>query len=257
MRPLAFIDVETTGLDPRRHEIIEVGVIRVTADTLEELDSAYLRVRPEHIEDADPRTLSLNGYCERAWDGAPQLIEALFWVSPLLEGAALAAHNVSFDRAFLEAAWRHTGVVPPPMDHHVLDTVSLAWPLVTSGQLESLSLEAVCAHLGIARPIKHHALADAKASLNVARRLLPDNRIGAMVRSLEGDERAIVETLLERLSMGRERYGPWRVSDGRDYRTDTFEEVLDALHYCAAELVRLRHAVGAPAPHRFHGDVAP
>ena len=34
-------------------------------------------------------------------------------------------------------------------------------------------------------------------------------------------------------------YGCWQVSDGRDYHTEALEEVLDALNYCAAELVRL------------------
>lgn len=62
--------------------------------------------------------------------------------------------------------------------------------------------------------------------------------LAARIESLQGDERAIIEQLLSRLEQGREAYGPWRVTDGRDYPNEALAEVIDALHYCAAALVR-------------------
>jgi hypothetical protein len=71
-----------------------------------------------------------------------------------------------------------------------------------------------------------------KATIVLARR----------IESLPADERAIVELLVHRLEAGLQCYGPWHVDDGRDYRAEVLDEVLDGLHYCAAELVRLgRH----------------
>jgi hypothetical protein len=61
---------------------------------------------------------------------------------------------------------------------------------------------------------------------------------------LADDERAIIEVLLERMGQGRQRYGVWNVDDGRDYPAETLDEVIDALHYCAAALVRLRRRAG-------------
>jgi hypothetical protein len=58
--------------------------------------------------------------------------------------------------------------------------------------------------------------------------------------ALPEDERAILETLLDRIEQGRQRYGIWNVDDGREYPAETLDEVIDALHYCAAGLVRLR-----------------
>ncbi|MDF1524584.1 MAG: hypothetical protein P1P87_17415, partial [Trueperaceae bacterium] len=52
---------------------------------------------------------------------------------PLLEGALLAGHNIAFDRTFLDAAWRSTGVPVPKLDHHSIDTATLAWPLLVAG----------------------------------------------------------------------------------------------------------------------------
>lgn len=57
---------------------------------------------------------------------------------------------------------------------------------------------------------------------------------------MKTDEEQILQLLTERITEGRTRYGPWRVDDGRDYPREALDEVIDALHYCAAALVRLR-----------------
>lgn len=261
MRPLAFVDVETTGLDPRRHEIIEIGVVVADPRTLETCGMLDIRVRPGRIEDADPAALGINGWSDEAWKDAVPLDVALVRVKPLLEGALLAGHNVSFDRRFLDAAWRTTGVAPPETDHHLLDTATLAWSLHVAGLVESLSLEAVCTALGIDVGLPHRALADARRSLEVARRLLADAGLARRVRALAADERTIVETILARIDAGRREYGAWVSTDGRDYPGEALAEVIDALNYCAAELVRLRgtgrreiaaaHEHGSPAVSRL------
>ncbi|MBD3292165.1 MAG: hypothetical protein GF393_04520 [Armatimonadia bacterium] len=53
-------------------------------------------------------------------------------------------------------------------------------------------------------------------------------------------ERAIMRLLLTRLEAGRAEYGPWVVDDDRDYHTEALEEVVDALHYVAALMLRAR-----------------
>ncbi|MCU0664664.1 MAG: hypothetical protein MUC50_20365 [Myxococcota bacterium] len=62
-----------------------------------------------------------------------------------------------------------------------------------------------------------------------------------IVRNLGIDELQIARSALTRLDKGRKIYGPWNLlGDPRDYPEEALEEVVDALHYCAAELVRLR-----------------
>ena len=63
-------------------------------------------------------------------------------------------------------------------------------------------------------------------------------KLAERIEALQADERTIVETLLERIEQGREVYGPWKVDDGRDYHSEALAEVIDALHYCAAALVK-------------------
>jgi hypothetical protein len=62
------------------------------------------------------------------------------------------------------------------------------------------------------------------------------------------DESTILGLLSERMSEGRRVYGPWQVDDGRRYPREALAEVLDALHYCAAELVRLDRATPTSQP---------
>ncbi|MBC7174050.1 MAG: hypothetical protein H5U40_16530, partial [Polyangiaceae bacterium] len=160
--------------------------------------------------------------------------------APLLDGALIAGHNVGFDWDFLEAGFRRAGLVLPSVDYHRLDTASLAWPLVVTGELQSMSLDAVAKLFGLDRPHPHRALADARCALEVARRLVERMRAGDLITRLPADERQICDALLGRLAQGRRQYGPWRLDDGRDYPSEAYSEVLDGLHYAAAELVRRR-----------------
>jgi DNA polymerase-3 subunit epsilon len=173
MRSLVFVDCETTGLDPARHELVEVAAIRVSPQTLAVQIEIAMRVRPDRIDDADPESLRIVGFSEEAWSDALPLDEAMAQLEPVLDNAMLAGHNVAFDRSFLDAAWTRVGHRPDNLDYHLLDTATMAWPLLSSGALSSVSLTSVCKHLGIERGREHSALPDARASLEVARRLLP------------------------------------------------------------------------------------
>ena len=215
MNPIAFIDLETTGLDAARHEILEIGVVVAFPGTLAERDRFEVRVRPERIEDADPAALRVNGWSPEAWADAVPLDVALGQLAPVLWGTILAGHNVAFDRAFLDAAWRAAGVSPPEQDHHTLDTAVLAWPLLEAGEVDSLSLGAVCAALGIDLGPGHRALIDARRSLAVARRLLPEAREFAK-RAVRGErEGCRCQGSACSRSCGASGSSSWRCGDGR------------------------------------------
>ena len=59
------------------------------------------------------------------------------------------------------------------------------------------------------------------------------------ISQMPPDEQAIIQTLVDRLDSGRQSYGPWQLDDARQYQVEALEEVLDALHYVAAQLVRM------------------
>lgn len=171
-RPLAFVDVETTGLDPQVHALVEVAVLKVDPDVLVPIDRFESKVRPASDAVVDPAAARVNGYTPEDWSDAPSLAEVLPNLVAVLGGSIVAGHNPGFDWAFLSAAFRQTGVSLLDVDHHLLDTASLAWPLLRRGVITSLSLRDLCAHLKVTNDGAHRAMADAERAFQVYRRLM-------------------------------------------------------------------------------------
>ena len=170
-RRLVWLDVETTGLDPEHHEIVEVGLVEVEADLgLHEVGWTQLRMRPEHPERIDPEAAAVNGYTADGWADSVSQVEGLTRIRPLLEGAVLGGHHVAFDRAFVLNAYRRAGLEPPTLSRRTLDTTSIGAPLVLRGQAAGFSLDELAAAVGLLpRTGPHRALDDARRSLHVAR----------------------------------------------------------------------------------------
>lgn len=177
MTHLCFVDVETTGLDPSKHEIIELAAISVDPATWKVRQELEVKIAPEHIGTADDEALRISGYTPDNWTAAISLAEAMDRLRLLLNGAIPAGHNVRFDLGFLEAAWKTTESPdftrrPKNMSHRTLDTASLAMPLYLGGIIRSLKLEDVARWAGVVNLDRHRAMPDARTSMAVARTLI-------------------------------------------------------------------------------------
>lgn len=172
MRDICFVDLETTGLDPERHEIIELAAIRVSADLRQHQAALELKVRPSHIETADPEALSLNGYRQDAWLNAVELRDAMAELAPLLDEAVLAGYGVDFDEDFLLAAFQQTGVARSRRGYRRIDILSIAWPFAVNGVVPDLSLKTLTRAFGIRHDATHAAWSDCLACVELARRLV-------------------------------------------------------------------------------------
>jgi len=58
----------------------------------------------------------------------------------------------------------------------------------------------------------------------------------------DGQEMEVLALIAERLSMGRNQYGPLDVNDGRDWEMEALEEALDGCAYLASAILKLRAA---------------
>jgi DNA polymerase-3 subunit epsilon len=168
-RPLAIVDIETTGLDSEKHEIIEIAVLVVDLETLEITGKYHAKVWPKHLETADPRALEMNGYTKEAWRDAKPLKTVLDELNQLAPGAMFAGWNVSFDRPFIEKAARDEDT-PLHFDYHWIDIMTIAyWELFSDERIERLSLTYVCEKLDIPFKKAHTAMGDITATLEVYR----------------------------------------------------------------------------------------
>lgn len=173
-QPLAFVDIETTGLDNTTHEIIELGVVvaKMKEGELVVTDELNLKIQPKNIANADAQALRINGYNDADWLFAVSLEDAMKEFAKKTEGAIFTAHNITFDYGFIENAFKKTGI-ENKMHFHRLDTISLAFGILhTNDDIGKLSLRALCEKYGIENKKAHSAFADAYATYEVFKKLM-------------------------------------------------------------------------------------
>lgn len=164
MTPIAIIDVETTGLNPLIHEIIEIGCVVPGKEPFS------VKVMPVNLTVMEAEALEVNGFSEEEWQDAYTLKRALELLTEYVPtGSYLMAYNATFDWSFLQAAYHKTGVAVP-FHYHRLDLLTLAWAKLPKGA--KLSLSTVCVALGIeAEPVVHRALGGAKCAYQIYQKL--------------------------------------------------------------------------------------
>lgn len=168
---LAFIDIETTGLNLIKHEIIEIGCV-ITTPELEVIEEFELKIKPERIEDADPVALKVNRYDPADWVFAYNLEEAMTVLSQKTKECIMVGQNVSFDSGFLESAFAKTKIANK-MHYHKLDTISIAWAKFhRQPDIDHFSLRELCMRFGIKNERSHTALSDARATYELYKKLL-------------------------------------------------------------------------------------
>ena len=169
-KPLIFLDIETTGLDPMHHEIIEIATRSVGGFRHRSHNLWSTRIQPKHIERAHPKALEINGYNEVDWKGAPTIEEVVPLIREHLRGGVLCGHNVKFDIGFIKQAYKDHSDRGMGF-HHTIDTVTLAYEHLAPLGLDSLSLHNVCTFLGISNDGEHTAAADVDRCYKVYRKL--------------------------------------------------------------------------------------
>lgn len=172
-RNIAITDLEMTGFDPDQHEIIEIGLVLVNQPDLEPIDELSVKVRPEHIETADPESLQVAGYNENDWATAVPLKEAMLQYRAKVEDALFLAHPATVDWGFIEHAFRKTDL-DNPMDYHQLDLFSMAWALMKEDkELDKVTLHSLVSYFDLTpEPNPHRAINGARLTYKLLKKLL-------------------------------------------------------------------------------------
>jgi predicted DnaQ family exonuclease/DinG family helicase len=153
------LDLETTGLDPARDRVIEVGAVAFTPDqvtsTLEQLVDPGRPV-PDTV-------LRLTGIRQEELRGAAAPEVALRRLSEFVRGRQPVGHGARLDVEFLEAAglWDES--------QQILDTLDIARILLPAAGSHSLPL--LSSEMGFTQPRPHRALDDADATRQLLLRL--------------------------------------------------------------------------------------
>jgi len=154
------VDLETTGLDASKHEIIEIGAVRVNRDSDHHTTfEAFVRPRrkiPKKITD-------LTGITQDMIEKEGELLEVV--LRQFIEFAGnhrLVFFNAEFDMAFLSNAASQCGLKIDNQVSCALEMARRAWPGRRSYRLADLSKDG-----GLSTEGAHRALHDCRLTITV------------------------------------------------------------------------------------------
>ena len=148
------IDLETTGLNPKRDKITEIGALKVVDGQV--VDKFLTFVNPRRV--LEERVVELTGIRDEDLEQAPDIGEVLPGLMEFLGELPLLGHSVLFDYSFLKKAAVDRKLV---FEKQGIDTLKIARKYLAS--LEHRSLDYLCAYYKIPHHA-HRALADAEAT---------------------------------------------------------------------------------------------
>ncbi len=167
-RPILFLDLETTGLNPGQHEITEIGALLVSQPDFKVIKTYQTKVMPTHLETATPEALQIGHFNLETWQREAKPLEvALAELAEVGRNSMLAGFNLTFDWAFLQMAFNQVGI-EDPFYYHRFDIMSAGY-VVLFGRKEfsKYSLNEMCRFFGVTNRAAHTAFADAEATYEV------------------------------------------------------------------------------------------
>ena len=193
---IVFYDIETSGLVPNKHDIIQIAAIAFSIESgnWNELEEFEIKLEFD-LEKADPEALKNNCYNKEVWkkEAVPQK-RAIRVFSDFLRkhsdvkrtgkksGKAFfccrtAGHNIkNFDDPFVRAFFKRMDIFCPMDFMEAYDTIQLAlWEfgLKMAGSVpKNYQLVTLCNKLGITLKNAHDALSDIRANSQLAKAIL-------------------------------------------------------------------------------------
>lgn len=154
------LDLETTGLDPKKDSILEVGLIRVEHGTAVLRYSALI-----HSQGAiPPQITNLTGItAQQTEEGGKDLPAVLREVASIMQGLPVLGYRVEFDCSFLQTAFETCKMTCPIKK--TVDILDMVRKKVEG--VRDYKLSTVAKYLGIPVESQHRALADCETAYGI------------------------------------------------------------------------------------------
>jgi len=179
----AVVDLETTGLNPRRDEIISFASVPIEGGRIVVGGMRTATIRPERMPEAE--TIRIHGLRPVDLAGAQPLSEAIDMILRALTGRVLVAHAAWVERGFLNRALK---IARLKVAEPILDTSTLAQRVLPEADPGQQGVQLGAAARAIDLPVHRPHSADGDA-LTTAQLFL------ALVARLEEVEPQTVESL--------------------------------------------------------------
>jgi len=159
------LDVETTGLDFKHDRVIEVGAIRFVDGKPEKEFSTFINAGvpiPDHIT-------RLTQITDDDIRPAPKFADIAMELLEFIGSLPVCGHQTDFDLTFINEELKRAAF--PDITPQIIDTALLSRILLQ--RVGRFSLKHACGAMGVTLDNAHRALHDAKASGELAVKLIP------------------------------------------------------------------------------------
>lgn len=163
---IVVFDFETTGLDPREDDIIEVGAIRLKG--FKEIGQFSTLIHTSKI--IDDHITRITGLTAADLVGQPSIENALDGFLQFIGNGVLVAHNAEFDWAFLKAKCDALSI---DLDWPCFCTLKLARKFLPD--LDGRGLDNLAKHYDLTFESRHRSIGDVKVTCDVLEKLLTDD----------------------------------------------------------------------------------
>lgn len=176
-------DVETSGTNPYRHQILSIGAVEFENPE----NQFYGECRLMEGSEVEPAAMAVNGFTrEQIADESKQTLAELLheyiqWARPIGD-RTVAGHNTGFDLGMLNGAARRVGMAGKPFGFTYLDMHNVTYvhmmqhnskiPINRFGSF-SIKADKVFKYVGMPEePMPHHGLMGAKMEAEALHRLI-------------------------------------------------------------------------------------
>jgi len=190
--PLLALDFETTGMDPRRHAIVSIGMVPFTLQSIRPAAGRYWVVKPPKPLHA--ASIAFHRITHSEVERAPVFSAVLDEFLSMLKGCIIVVHYRNIERPFLDAA-----VMAARGEHclfPLIDTMDLEARRERGGRWQrikhlfgiqppSIRLADSRSRYGLPPYSSHHAKVDAMATAElfqaqIAHHFSPETSLGAL-----------------------------------------------------------------------------
>ena len=160
------LDFETTGFDPHKERVLEIGAVVWDTDSSVPLATQSEILSPEGLEAVPKESQDVHGISMEVIKeyGIPSKVgfERLIYLLNTCEFAV--AHNAKFDRSFFEAEVKRLGISFDTSKVHWIDTMT---DILYPESITTRKLSYLAAEHGFLNHHSHRALTDVLAMLGV------------------------------------------------------------------------------------------
>jgi DNA polymerase-3 subunit epsilon len=158
-------DLETTGLDPKKDEIVSIGAVKIKNLKVDLRTEFYRTVKPE--KDLKKENILIHGITQSELQNAPPPEKVIPEFLEYIKGTVLTGYFVSFDISVLSRYTKQMFGIPvlnPFLDLKDIYLLNLRKSYTPVEKIKEKSLEELAKEYGIPVEKRHNALYDSLIS---------------------------------------------------------------------------------------------